>query len=100
MPSRDSTLLPFSQRLKSLRAGILHDVPELLKSIGAEVGDELDLGTAQNDLEALQQFKMLPRMFSGQQSSFNSLHEEISRRHTLTHVPRSDWKSAQRSLTA
>ena len=50
---------------ESLRAGILHDVPELLKSMGAEVGDELDLDTAQSDAEALQQFKMLPKMFSG-----------------------------------
>jgi len=50
---------------ESLRAGILHDVPELLKSMGAEVGNELDLDVAQSDAEALQQFKMLPKMFSG-----------------------------------
>jgi hypothetical protein len=36
---------------KSLRAGILHDVPELLKSIGAEVGHELDLEAAKSDAE-------------------------------------------------
>jgi hypothetical protein len=50
---------------ENLRAGILHDVPDLLKSMGAEVGDELDLDTAQSDADALQQFKMLPKMFSG-----------------------------------
>lgn len=50
---------------ESLRAGILRDVPELLKSLGAEVSNELDLDAALSDAEALQQFKMLPKMFSG-----------------------------------
>lgn len=50
---------------ESLRAGILHDVPELLKSIGAEVSSELSVDTDLSDIEVLQQFKMLPKMFSG-----------------------------------
>lgn len=50
---------------ESLRAGILHDVPELLKSIGAEVGDELDIEAAQSDAETLEQFRTLPKMFAG-----------------------------------
>ncbi|MGA2716429.1 MAG: DUF4062 domain-containing protein [Bryobacteraceae bacterium] len=50
---------------ESLRAGILHDVPELLKSMGAEVGDELDLEAAQSDAETLNQFRTLPKMFAG-----------------------------------
>ena len=69
---------------ESLRAGILHDVPELLKSIGAEVGDELDFEAAQSDAETLEQFRTLPKMFAGRpviiefvnRSSFHSAYPD------------------------
>ena len=69
---------------ESLRAGILHDVPELLKSIGAEVGDELDFEAAQSDVETLEQFRTLPKMFAGRpviiefvnRSSFHSAYPD------------------------
>ena len=50
---------------ENLRSGVLHDVPELLKSIGAEVSSEVDFDVVQSDAETLQRFKMLPKMFSG-----------------------------------
>jgi hypothetical protein len=50
---------------ENLRAGILHDVPELLKSIGAEVTGELSFDSDQGDTETLRQFEILPKMFSG-----------------------------------
>jgi hypothetical protein len=43
----------------------LHDVPELLKSIGAEVSADLNFDGDQSDTEALEQFQTLPKMFSG-----------------------------------
>jgi hypothetical protein len=52
---------------EDLRARILHDVPELLRQIGAEVDGELNLGEEQSDVEILRNFQILPKMFSGRQ---------------------------------
>ncbi len=50
---------------EDLRARILHDVPQLLKSIGAEVRGDVDTIEAATDSEVLRQFELLPKMFSG-----------------------------------
>jgi Domain of unknown function (DUF4062) len=50
---------------EDLRARILHDVPALLKGIGAEISDHIALPEAPDDTEVLQQFERLPKMFAG-----------------------------------
>jgi hypothetical protein len=50
---------------ENLRAGILHDVPTVLKSVGAEVTGDLGLDSDEGDDEILRQFKILPKLFSG-----------------------------------
>ena len=47
------------------RARILHDVPALLKAIGAEISDHIVIPEAPADTEVLQQFERLPKMFAG-----------------------------------
>lgn len=58
-------MVTFFTTPENLRAGLLHDVPLLLRSIGAEVTDELSFDSEQNDAETLRQFNSLPKMFSG-----------------------------------
>jgi hypothetical protein len=50
---------------EDLRARILHDVPDLLKRMGAEVTGALTLDKDQSDAEILRQFEILPKLFSG-----------------------------------
>jgi uncharacterized protein DUF4062 len=50
---------------EDLRARILHDVPDLLRNIGAEVSGELLFDSAQSDADVLRSFAMLPKMFCG-----------------------------------
>ena len=50
---------------EDLRARILHDVPDLLKRMGAEVTGALAPVSVQSDDEILRQFEMLPKLFSG-----------------------------------
>jgi hypothetical protein len=52
---------------EDLRARVLHDVPELLKEIGAEVSGDLALSEVTSDPEVLRQFELLPKMFAGRQ---------------------------------
>jgi Domain of unknown function (DUF4062) len=52
---------------EDLRAHILHDVPELLKEMGAEISGDLDLPEAPSDAEVLHQFVKLPKLFAGKQ---------------------------------
>jgi hypothetical protein len=52
---------------EDLRARILHDVPELLKEMGAEISGDLELPEAPSDAEVLQQFVKLPKLFAGKQ---------------------------------
>jgi hypothetical protein len=52
---------------EDLRARILHDVPALLKEIGAEISGHLALPEAPGNAEVLQQFELLPKMFAGMQ---------------------------------
>jgi Domain of unknown function (DUF4062) len=52
---------------EDLRARIIHDVPELLKEMGAEISGDLELPAAPSDAEVLQQFEKLPKLFAGQQ---------------------------------
>ena len=60
---------------EDLRARILHDVPALLKEIGAEVKGSLDLPAMPTDAEVLQQFKKLPKMFTGSQVTVEFVHD-------------------------
>ena len=66
---------------EDLRARILHDMPQLLRQIGAEVNGELNLGEEQSDIEILRNFQMLPKMFSGRQV-------------TIQFVTRAEFRSA------
>ena len=50
---------------EDLRARILHDVPALLKEVGAEISGDLILTEAPGDAEVLHQFERLPKMFAG-----------------------------------
>lgn len=50
-----------------LRARILHDVPELLRQMGAEISGDLELPEAPSDVEVLQHFEKLPKLFAGRQ---------------------------------
>lgn len=50
---------------EDLRGRILHDLPQLLKDIGAEVRGEVSSIEATTDIEVLRQFELLPKMFSG-----------------------------------
>jgi hypothetical protein len=52
---------------EDLRARILHDAPELLKEIGAEISGHIALPEAPSETEVLQQFELLPKMFAGMQ---------------------------------
>lgn len=58
-----------------LRARILHDVPELLKGIGAEVSGAINAADQLSDTDILQQFEALPKMFSGRQVSIEFVNE-------------------------
>lgn len=66
---------------EDLRARILHDGPELLKEIGAEISGHIALPEAPSDTEVLQQFELLPKMFAGMQV-------------TIEFVSDSDFRSA------
>jgi hypothetical protein len=50
---------------EDLRARILHDLPALLKEIGAEISDHVAIPEAPDDAEVLQQFELLPKLFAG-----------------------------------
>jgi Domain of unknown function (DUF4062) len=52
---------------EDLRARIIHDVPELLQEIGAEISGHITLPEAPSDAEVLRQFELLPKMFAGMQ---------------------------------
>jgi hypothetical protein len=58
-------IVSFYATPEDLRARILHDVPALLKEIGAEISDHLALTEAPADIEVLQQFERLPKLFAG-----------------------------------
>jgi hypothetical protein len=60
-------VISFFTTPEDLRARILHDMPELLKEMGAEISGDLQLPEASSDAEALQQFGKLPKLFAGQQ---------------------------------
>jgi hypothetical protein len=48
-----------------LRARILHDVPEQIKNMGTAINGDLNLLKQTTATEILQQFKKLPKLFSG-----------------------------------
>ncbi len=50
---------------EDLRARILHDLPQLLKDIGADISGDIESLEATSDSEVLRQFAVLPKMFSG-----------------------------------
>ena len=52
---------------EDLRSKILHDVPEVLKKIGADVSGDLGLQEADSDSEILMQFQLLPKIYSGRE---------------------------------
>ena len=52
---------------EDLRARLLHDVPALLKEVGAELSGDLALPEAPSDAEVLQQREKLPKLFAGEQ---------------------------------
>jgi hypothetical protein len=52
---------------ESLRARILYDVPTLLAERGEEVSEKPDFLESSSDIQVLQQFKLLPKIFAGRQ---------------------------------
>jgi hypothetical protein len=60
---------------EDLRARILHDVPALMKEIGAEISDHLALPEAPDDAEVLQQFELLPKMFAGMEVTIEFIND-------------------------
>jgi len=60
---------------EDIRARILHDMPELLKEIGAEVSGDLALSEATSDPEILRQFELLPKMFAGRQVAIEFIND-------------------------
>jgi uncharacterized protein DUF4062 len=60
-------IVSFFTTPEDLRARILHDVPELLKQMGAEISGDLELPEVPSDAEMLQQFAKLPKLFAGEQ---------------------------------
>jgi hypothetical protein len=60
---------------EDIRARILHDMPELLKEIGAEVSGDLALSEAPSDPEILRQFELLPKMFAGRQVAIEFIND-------------------------
>jgi len=60
---------------EDIRARILHDMPELLKEIGAEVSGDLALTEATSDPEILRQFELLPKMFAGRQVAIEFIND-------------------------
>jgi hypothetical protein len=64
---RKRHVVSFFTTPEDLRARILHDVPKLLKEMGAEISGDLELLEAPSDAEVLQQFEKLPKLFAGEQ---------------------------------
>jgi hypothetical protein len=64
---RKRHVVSFFTTPEDLRAHILHDVPELLRGMGAEISGDLELPEAPSDAEVLQQFEKLPKLFAGEQ---------------------------------
>jgi hypothetical protein len=60
---------------EDLRARLLHDVPELLKGIGAEVRGDIDAVDQLSDVDILHEFGALPKMFSGRQVSIEFINQ-------------------------
>lgn len=64
---RKHHLISFFTSPEDLAAKILHDVPEVLRRIGAKIEDELELKDEPDNNELLRQFKLLPKMFRGRE---------------------------------
>lgn len=52
---------------EDLRSKVLHDVPEVLKKIGADVTGDIGLPETDSDNEILMQFQLLPKIYSGRE---------------------------------
>lgn len=50
-----------------MAAKILHDVPEVLKSIGTKVEGSLDLGKSEDTIDLLRKYKLLPKRYRGRE---------------------------------
>ena len=55
-----------------LRARILHDVPELLKEMGAEISGDVELPEAPSDAEVLREFRSFPSCLLGSRLRLSS----------------------------
>lgn len=62
MPTCLSNTVSFFTTPDDLQARILHDLPELLQSLGAEV--QTPIGVAETDIEVRNQFQVLLRLFT------------------------------------
>ena len=68
-------MVSFFTSPQDLRARILHDIPELLKNMGADVSGSLKLPGDLGDEETLSHFEKLPKMFSGREVSVEFINE-------------------------
>ena len=62
-------MVSFFTSPQDLRARILHDVPELLRSIGTDLPEQFNLPVSLENSEVLLDFSKLPKMFSGREVS-------------------------------
>jgi hypothetical protein len=60
-------MVSFFTSPQDLRARILHDVPELLRTLGTELPTQLNNPLTLEDNEVLSNFAKLPKMFSGRE---------------------------------
>src|SRR5687767_2556800 len=60
-------VMSFFTTPEDLAAKTLHDVPEVLKRMGAKIEDYLELRDESDSTELLRQFNLLPKMFRGKE---------------------------------
>jgi len=83
---RKHHMVSFFTTPEDLAAKILHDVPEVLKSIGTKVEGSLDLGKSEDAIDLLRKYKLLPKRYRGREmeiefenmANFHSVNAELA----------------------
>ncbi|MCX5995983.1 MAG: DUF4062 domain-containing protein [Chloroflexi bacterium] len=64
---RKRHVVSFFTTPEDLAAKILHDVPEVLKSIGTKIEGSLDLSKSEDKTDLLRKYKLLPKRYRGRE---------------------------------
>lgn len=64
---RKRHMVSFFTTPEDLAAKIIHDVPEVLKSIGTKVEGSLDLGKSEDTIDLLRKYELLPKRYRGRE---------------------------------